>query len=119
MPPVTTGNFQDLVQLSQDTLYHLGPMLQVGDAAASTVTFGMSNSGGALALVWSATSNQTLGMATGNGTLLTNVNLSAGTTSSNVSAVTFSNANNVSFGFDGTNITATASVASSQGSINV
>ena len=119
MPPVTTGNFQDLVQLSQDTLYHLGPMFEVGDSAASTVTLGMSNSGGALALVWSATSNQTLGLATGNGTLLTNINISGGTTSSNVSAVTFSNANNVSFGYDGTNVTATATVASSQGSINV
>src|SRR5579863_48197 len=119
MPPVTTGNFQDLVQLSLDTLYHLGPMFQVGDANASTVTFGMSNSGGALALVWSLSSNQTLGLATGNGTLITAINVSAGTTSSNVTAFTMSNANNISFGFDGSNITATASVASSQGSINV
>ncbi len=35
------------------------------------------------------------------------VNISAGTTSSNVSAVTFSNGSGVSFGYDGTNITAT------------
>jgi hypothetical protein len=35
------------------------------------------------------------------------INISAGTTSSNVSAVTFSNANGVSFGYDGTNVTAT------------
>ena len=35
------------------------------------------------------------------------LNLSAGTTSSNISAVTFSNANGVSFGFDGSNVTAT------------
>ena len=108
---ITTGGFQDLVQLSLDTLYHLGPMFNVGDSLASTVTMGWSNSGGSLALVWSATSNQTLGMATGNGTLLTNVNISAGSTSSNVSAVTFSNANNVSFGFDGTNITASINVS--------
>ena len=35
------------------------------------------------------------------------INISAGSTSSNVSAVTFSNANGVSFGYDGSNITAT------------
>jgi hypothetical protein len=103
---VTTGNFQDLVQLSLDTLYHLGPMFEVGNSAASTVTIGASNSAGALAIVASQTGNQTLGLPLGNGTLLSNINISAGTTSSNVSAVTFSNANNVSFGFDGTNVTA-------------
>ena len=36
-----------------------------------------------------------------------NINISAGTTSSNVAAVTFSNGSGVSFGFDGSNITAT------------
>lgn len=35
------------------------------------------------------------------------INISAGSTSSNVSAITFSNGSGVSFGFDGTNITAT------------
>jgi hypothetical protein len=35
------------------------------------------------------------------------INVSAGTTSSNVSAITFSNGSGVSFGFDGSNITAT------------
>src|SRR5208282_4938388 len=104
--PVTTGAFQDLVQLSQDTLYHLGPMFQVGDAAASTVTWGMSNSVGALAMVGSMTGNQTLGLPQGNGTLLTNVNLSAGTTSNFLSAVTFSNSNGISFGLNGSVVTA-------------
>jgi len=119
--PVTTGAFQDLVQLSLDTLYHLGPMFQVGDSAASTVTWGMSNSVGVLAMAGSQTANETVWLpnAGGNATLLTNVNLSAGTTSSNVSAWTYSNHGNVSFGFDGTNITATATVASTQGSINI
>jgi hypothetical protein len=119
MPPVTTGNFQDLVQLSQDTLYHLGPMFNIGDAAASTVTLGMSNSGGSLALAWSNSSNQTLWLPNGNGTLLSNVNISAGTTSNNLSAVVYSNSNNVSFGLNGSTVTASATVASSQGSINV
>lgn len=116
--PVTIGNFQDLVQLSQDTLYHLGPMFNIGDGAASTVTMGMSNSGGGLALAWSNSSNQTLWLPNGNGTLLSNINVSAGTTSNNLSAVVFSNSNNVSFGLNGSTVTASASVASSQGSIN-
>ena len=102
---VTTGNFQDLVQLSQDTLYHLGPMFQVGDPSASTVTVGYSNSGGVLALAATQTANETVWLPQG-GTLLSNINISAGTTSSNVSALTFSNGSGVTFGFDGTNITA-------------
>jgi hypothetical protein len=85
-------------------------MFEVGNSAASTVTFGLSNSAGALAIVGSQTGNQTLGLPLGNGTLLSNVNISAGTTSGNVSAVTFSNSPTVSFGFDGTNITASASI---------
>jgi len=109
--PVTTGAFQDLVQLSLDTLYHLGPMFQVGDSAASTVTVGFSNSGGALALAASQTASETLWLPQGNGTLLSNINVSAGTTSNNLSAVTFSNANNVSFGLNGSTITASINVS--------
>jgi hypothetical protein len=117
MAQVTTGNFQDLVQLSNDTLYHLGPTLSIGNPSASTVTLGMSNSGGGLALVWSATSNQTLGLASGNGTLLTGVNVSGGTTSNNLTAVTFSNLNGVSFGLNGSVVT--GSVAAALTNINV
>jgi hypothetical protein len=51
--------------------------------------------------------------------LLSNINVSAGTTSNLMSAVTFSNSNNVSFGLNGSTVTATATVASTQGSINV
>jgi hypothetical protein len=108
---ITTGGFQDLVQLSLDTLYMLGPMLQVGDSLASTVTWGMSNSGGALAVAASQTSNETIWFPNTNGTLLVDINISAGTTSGNVSAVTFANGNNVSFGYDGTNITASINVS--------
>jgi hypothetical protein len=106
---VTTGNFQDLVQLSADTLYHLGPMLDVGDAAASTVSVGFSNSAGSLMLAAAPTANQTLWLPSNNGTLLSNINFSAGTTSNNVSALTFSNTNGVSFGFDGVGVV-TASI---------
>jgi hypothetical protein len=52
-------------------------------------------------------------------TSLTNINLSAGTTSNNLSAITFSNSNNVSFGLNGSTVTATATVASTQGSIRI
>src|SRR5260221_2581612 len=41
---------------------------------------------------------------------ITNVNLSAGTTSNNLSAFVFSNSNNVSFGLNGSTITATITV---------
>jgi transcriptional regulator len=110
---ITTGGFQDLVQLSLDTLYMLGPMFQVGDSIASTVTVGFSNSGGTLALAAQQTANALAWFPTNltTGTLLTNINVSAGTTSANVSAITFSNANNVSFGYDGTNITASINVS--------
>jgi hypothetical protein len=103
---VTTGNFQDLVQLSQDTLYHLGPEFNVGNSAASTVTHGFSNSAGLLNLAASQSANETLWLPNTNGTLIIGVNFSAGTTSSNVSAITFSNSNNVSFGMNGATITA-------------
>lgn len=43
-------------------------------------------------------------------TSLTNVNVSAGTTSNNLSAFVFSNSNNVSFGLNGSTVTATISV---------
>ena len=42
-----------------------------------------------------------------NAATISNINVSAGTTSSNVSAITFGNSNGVSFGYDGTKVTAT------------
>lgn len=50
-------------------------------------------------------------------TSLTNINLSAGTTSQNLSNFVFSNSNNVSFGLNGSTVTASATVASTQGSV--
>lgn len=50
---------------------------------------------------------------------ITNVNISAGTTSNNLSAVVFSNSNNVSFGLNGSTVTASASIASSLSNIRV
>jgi hypothetical protein len=50
---------------------------------------------------------------------ISNINISAGTTSNNLSAVTFSNSNNVSFGLQGSTLTASATFASTQGSLNL
>jgi hypothetical protein len=111
----TTGNFQDLVQLSADTLYDLGEDLIIGNSAASTVTFGMSNSAGSLAVAAAPTANQTLWLPSNNGTLLSAINVSAGTTSNNLSAVVFSNSNGVTFGLNGSTVTASAAGAGGGG----
>lgn len=47
-----------------------------------------------------------------NAATISNINVSAGTTSNNLSAVVFSNSNNVSFGLNGSTITATITVPS-------
>ena len=128
---ITSGGFQDLVQLSQDTLYYKGPDLEIGNTSVgSTASIGFNNTAGDLVLAGSATGNTTVWLPSAGGSLATIVtlsnsnnvsfglagstitasvwvNVSAGTTSGNVSAVTFSNANGVSFGFDGSNVTAT------------
>lgn len=100
------GNFQDYVVLSQDTLSHRGASVQIGTTSVSTVGIGLSNSAGMLALEAVPTGNGTVFFPTSGGTLLTNINVSAGTTSNNLSAVTFSNANGVSFGLNGSVVTA-------------
>ena len=119
---ITSGNFQDLVQLSADTLYHLGPDFQVGNTSlGSSATVGFVNTAGNLALVGAATGNATVFLPPAGGTLgtgnLSAINVSAGTTSNNMSAVTFSNSNGVSFGLNGSVVT--ASVAAGAASINL
>jgi hypothetical protein len=117
---ITTGNFQDLVLLELDTLSYLGPDLEIGNTSVgSSATIGFNNTAGDLQLVGVATGNATIFLPSKNGTLLENINVSAGTTSNLMSAVTFSNSNNVSFGLNGSTITASATVASTQASINV
>jgi hypothetical protein len=109
MPPITTGNFEDLVQLSQDTLHYLGPDLEIGNTSVGTsASLGFNNTAGDLVLVGVATGNATLNLPTGGGTLLTAFNLSAGTTSQNLSNAVFSNSNDVSFGMNGSTVTASA-----------
>jgi len=113
----TTGNFNDLVQLSGDTLYLLGEEFGIGNSLASTLTFGLSNTAGILAVLGAPTANQTLWLS-GTGTLMTNMNVSAGTTSNNLTAITFSNSNGVSFGLNGSTITASVA-AGGGGSVNI
>jgi hypothetical protein len=108
---VPDGNFQDYVSLSQDSLYHKGAQLNLGSTSASTVQILFSNSAGALALAATATGNTTVWLPSGGGTLLTNVNVSAGTTSQNLSNVVLSNSNGVSFGLNGSTITASVVAA--------
>lgn len=77
-------------------------------ANSNGLTFGLSTGASAGTLTGSYTVPSLAG-------LLSAVNISAGTTSSNVSAVTFSNANGISFGYDGTNVSATYTVPSVAG----
>ena len=127
--PITTGGFDDLVQLSQDTLYYVGPDLEIGNTSVgSTAQVGFNNTAGDLVLQGIATGNTTLFLPAAGGTLATavtlsnsnnvsfglvgstitasaQVNISAGTTSNNLSAVTFSNSNGISFGLNGSVVT--------------
>jgi hypothetical protein len=117
--PVTDGNLQDyLADPGGDTLYWKGAQVEIGTSSASTVNLIFSNSAGQIALqAVPAAGSISISLPTGSGSLLTNVNLSAGTTSNNLSAVTFSNANGISFGLNASTIT--ASVATSLTNINV
>lgn len=80
-------------------------------AGSNNITVHQSTAPGGPDTIWIT------GAAGGGG--LTNINVSAGTTSNNLSNLVFSNSNNVSFGLNGSTITATVTVASTQGSINV
>ena len=127
---ITTGDLQDLLQLSQDTLYYVGPDFQIGNTSVgSSASIGFNNTAGDLQLVGVATGNATAWLPAAGGTLATQVtlsnsnnisfglnastitasyafNASAGTTSNNLNALTFSNSNGISFGLNGSVITA-------------
>jgi hypothetical protein len=107
--PITTGGFEDLVQLSQDTLYYVGPDFEIGNTSVGTTAqIGFNNTAGDLVLAAVATGNATVNLPVGGGTLLSDINLSAGGASQNLSNVVFSNSNGVSFGLNGSTITASA-----------
>jgi hypothetical protein len=116
--PITTGGFDDLVQLSQDTLYYLGPDFEIGNTSVgSSASVGFNNTKGGIQLIGApaAAGTASVFMPTSGGTLLTNINVSAGTTSNNLSAITFSNSNNATFGLNGSTLTVSAPVNFSAG----
>lgn len=100
------GNFEDYVVVSQDTLSHRGASLQIGTTSASTVGIGLSNSGGMLNLEAAPTGNGTVFFPTSGGTLLTNIGMSAGTSTTLASAFSFVNGNNVTWRLSSNSISA-------------
>lgn len=92
--PVQTAQTQSNIQAVYD-----------GANSISTGTIRFTNANG----VSFSINGQTISASVA--TSLTNVNLSAGTTSNNLSAFVFSNSNNVSFGLSGSTVTATVTVA--------
>ena len=106
MPPLD-GNFQDYVRLTQDSLYHTGPQLQLGSVTATTVQLVYSNSAGALSLAATATGNASAWIPSAGGTIgmITGLAANGGgpVTGGNV---VFSNSNGVSFGLAGSTFTA-------------
>lgn len=119
-----SDNFQDNVSYTNASLVISGGevidgnMLSIGypgGSSANTIAFSNGQNNIIQHLVVAPTgANQTMfipnNTAGGNATLLSNINLSAGTTSSNISAFVFSNSNNVSFGLNGATVTATITV---------
>ena len=87
-----------------------------GSSAFQTLSFANSNG-----LTFSNSNGSVIASYTVPSTagLLSAVNVSAGTTSNNLSALTLSNSNNVSFGLNGSVITASATVATSLSNIRV
>ncbi len=106
-------NFQDVVVLSSNTLAINGEAVTIGGTPGAK-TLALANDQFALHITADPPANQTLALPTGNGTLLTNVNISAGTTSNALSAVTFSDSNGVSFGINGSTLTASVASQSNQ-----
>jgi hypothetical protein len=112
--PITSGNFEDLVQLSQDTFYYVGPDFQIGNTSVGTTArVGFNNTAGEIVLVGVATGNATVNLPVGNGTLMADLGVSAGTTSQALSNLVFSNVGAVTWGLNGSTVTASAAGGSS------
>jgi hypothetical protein len=76
------------------------------------VSFGASTSNnGSITITATVQTNYLTTAMQSNAATISNIKISAGASSSLVSAVTFSNANGVSFGYDGTNVTASVAAA--------
>jgi hypothetical protein len=109
------SNFQDVVQLNQDTLSVLGEQLVLGSSAGSkSIVFAQDPTlASALHLAASnPTAARTVILQDANGTVGLITAISANAAGIANGAVVFSNANNVTFGLAGSTITASASAAS-------
>lgn len=114
--PIADGTNTQLVRPSNWNSSHLATFNAVGSEisgafsnAIGGVTFGLETNG------------YVTGSAPAGGGGLTNINLSAGTTSNNLSAFQFNNGNGLTFGLDGSTVTAshnglTTAMASNRGS---
>lgn len=105
------SNFQDVVQLNQDTLSVLGNQIQLGSAAGSkSIVFAQDPfASSAINLVASnATGQETVIIPDANGTIGLVTAFSAGTTLFSNGELVFSNSNNITFGLNGGTITASA-----------
>jgi len=105
------SNFQDVVQLNNATLSVLGEQIQLGsDAGSKSIVFAQDPQ--ALSAIYLAASNatgqETVVIPDANGTIGLITAMSAGTTLASNGQVVLSNSNNVSFGFNGNTLTASA-----------
>jgi len=113
--PFSQSNLQDVVQLNQATLSILGEQIQIGsDAGSKSIVFAQDPAGAsAIYLAASnATGQQTVVIPDANGTIGLITAISAGTTLASNGQLVFSNSNGVTFGMNGSTITASVAGAS-------
>lgn len=90
--------------------YFTSPDIAIGNTASTRVRIDLTVSNKIGEIQWAGTNNRTFHLpdsTVANATFMTNFNVSAGTTSNNLSALTFSDSNGVSFGLNGSVVTAT------------
>jgi hypothetical protein len=111
------SNFQDVVVLTSASLVFYGEQFVVGSAAgAKSVVF--ANTGGAQHLYANPTATRSISMPDANGTMGLITALSAGTTRFSNGQLVFSNSPTVSFGINGSTITASAAGGTGGGSMD-
>jgi len=118
-----SDNFQDNVSYGASSLSVSGKAVVVGnsgDAGAKSVIF--SNNLGAGHFVWNPIGNATISLPNNNGVILLSsqgiLSVSAGTTQLTNGQLIFSNSNGMTFGLNGSTITASYTVPSTAGLIS-
>jgi hypothetical protein len=113
--PFSQSNLQDVVVLNQATLSVLGEQIWLGsDAGSKSIVFAQDPAGAsAIYLAASnATGAETIVIPDANGTIGLITAISAGTTLASNGQLVFSNSNGVTFGINGSTITASVAGAS-------